>query len=75
MLYPAEDNGVMNEAAEVHFRIWVYDDAPPPAEPNETTLCPPGRVVPLGALANEVAQVTCRRCLQLLDVIGLRPLM
>jgi hypothetical protein len=64
----------MEEIPGVHFRIEVYDDAPPPAEPNATTLCPAGRVVPHGALANEVAQVTCRRCLQLLDVIGLRPI-
>lgn len=65
----------MNEEFEVHFRIEVYDDAPPPAEPNAVSLCPPGRLIPRATLANEVAQVTCRRCLQLLDVIGLRPLM
>lgn len=64
------------EDNHVHYQISVYGpNSSPPEEPIETTLCPAARQSPHVALAIEVAQVTCRRCLQLLDVIGLRPLM
>lgn len=58
----------------VHYRIQVYDDAPPPAMPSSVTLCPGERQNRRARFAIEVPQVTCRRCLQLLDVIGLRPI-
>jgi hypothetical protein len=58
-----------------HFLIEVYAAGTTPATANavEMSLCPESREKPV-ELRQEVAQVTCRRCLQLLDVIGLRPL-
>lgn len=57
-----------------HYGIHVYDGAPPPAgTPSYISLCPEARKMPV-MLVQEVAQVKCRRCLQLLDVIGLRPI-
>jgi hypothetical protein len=64
------------ETNTVHYRIHVYGpESRPPDEPIATTLCPAARQDAHAALAIEVAQVTCRRCLQLLDVIGLRPIL
>lgn len=56
-----------------HYGIHVYDDAPPPAEPNVVTLCPRGRTLNRPTLVQKPDQVTCRRCGELLDVLGLRP--
>lgn len=59
----------------VHFRIEVYaPGTKPPLDPSvPVSLCPEARTNPV-ELRREVPLVTCRRCLQLLDVIGLRPL-
>lgn len=58
----------------IHYGIHVYDGAPPPAgTPSYISLCPEARKTPV-TLRQEVPLVTCRRCLQLLDVIGLRPI-
>jgi hypothetical protein len=61
---------------QTHFLIEVYAAGTSPATANAVpmSLCPESREKPV-ELRQEVAQVTCRRCLQLLDVIGLRPIM
>lgn len=56
-----------------HYRIEVYDDAPPPAEPSAVTLCPTARHLNRPALVLEPSLVTCRRCRELLNVLGLGP--
>jgi len=64
----------MDPNTDSHYRIEVYDDGPPPDnEPQAVSLCPGARGFPV-ELVLEVPLVTCRRCLQLLDVIGLRPI-
>jgi hypothetical protein len=61
----------MDPNTPTHYAIHVYDDGPPPHnEPTETTLCPGARNSPTQRTQN-LDQVTCRRCVQLLDVIGL----
>jgi hypothetical protein len=58
-----------------HYGIQVYAAGTSPADSNavEVSLCPEARENRV-KLVQEVPQVTCRRCLQLLDVIGLRPI-
>jgi hypothetical protein len=60
---------------DTHFGIHVYAPGTSPADADsvEVPLCPENRGNRV-QLRQEVAQVSCRRCLQLLDVIGLRPL-
>lgn len=54
-----------------HYGISVYDDAPPPAEPRRVTLCPGGRHLSRPTLVHEPSLVNCRRCRELINVIGL----
>lgn len=63
----------MDPNTEVHFMVMVYDEQPPPAIPTPVSLCPGARKNPRVRFASSVRLVTCRRCLQLLDVIGLSP--
>jgi len=64
----------MDANQPLHWPIAVYDDAPPPAEPKTVTLCPGARHLSRARYAIQPAQVTCRRCRELLDVLGLSPI-
>ena len=61
----------MDTNQPAHYRIEVYDAAPPPAKPRRTTLCPGGRHLSRPRLVLEPEQVQCRRCRELLNVIGI----
>jgi len=55
-----------------HYGIWVYDDSPMHSDGYATTLCPGARHLSRADMVQKPDQVTCRRCGELLDVIGLR---
>lgn len=63
----------MDANQPTHFMIMVYDEEPPPAIPVAVSLCPGARHLNRVRLATNPRLITCRRCGELLDVIGLRP--
>jgi hypothetical protein len=64
----------MDANQPLHYPIHVYQDSPLTEEGRTVTLCPGARHLNRASFTIQPDQVTCRRCSELLDVIGLRPI-
>jgi hypothetical protein len=63
----------MDANQPLHYPIHVYQDSPLTEDGRTVTLCPGARHLNRASYAIRPDQVTCRRCSELLSLVGLTP--
>lgn len=63
----------MDANQPLHYPIHVYQDSPLTEDGRTVTLCPSARHLSRASFTIQPDQVTCRRCSELLSLIGLGP--